>query len=583
MGGVSNRGERVLAYLDRNQLMTSQDIQKAAWLSISDLRLFHTNSYLDSISHPETLARIFGLEPHEVNVDELLTSQRRASSGTLEAMVEALAGSHPIGLNLGGGFHHAEPEEGSGFCIFNDVALGIFKLRKDGFQGPVSIVDLDYHQGNGNNVAFAEDPTVSVYSIHGSVWSHLKGENDYNYHLSDGTQDQDYLNTLRETLPPVLNSHKPELLVYLAGNDVLEGDPLGGFRISLKGLYDRDRFVVDWAQKNTVPLVILLAGGYSYNAALGTVNLLSYILLNKKKPLFKIEKDLHGRFTQISHELDLGELQKEGEEDWKFSEEDIVGELGSKKKHHRLLDFYSAHGIEMALESYGVMKKVRDLGYESLRLELDLDDPSHQMVRFTGKHKDEDTGKRFLLAEIVLRKEELIHPDPRRPEDKIKLLSVEWLLLQDPMKPFSANYPRFPGQEHPGLGIAEEAQEVFVQMGLRIKFDGILSRPSFFHIGAGAWPNYRFLDPKEEGRFQAMQEVLKDQGLVAATQLVAEKRLELDNGTKIEWTAADQVYPINQDLKDYFESRLYDDAVMEEKYRLLESGLHVAPGGGEQS
>lgn len=571
---VTWRAHRLLNQLLRDNFIRLKDLPHIPWVPLSDLKLFHPTKYLESVGDPEILARIFGLEPREVRVDELLSAQRWALSGTLAATRAALHKKIKIGFNVGGGFHHAEPEQGAGFCVYNDIGVAISKIREEGFSDNISIVDLDYHQGNGNTVGFAEDGTVGVFSIHGSVWTHVEGKNDVNYHLPEHCRDEDYLKALEGSLPEVLKSHRPRLVFYLAGNDVLKGDPLGGFDLSLEGIHRRDRFVLNWAMEHNVPVVVTLAGGYSRKALLGSLNLVYYLLGYEEGVSFE-EENLKERFLKIARSLPSFELQKESEDEFKFSEKDILGSLDHHGKQRKILGYYSGYGIELALEKYGFFQKIKQLGYTDFQITIDPADPSRQLVRVEGRPVGKPQSPPLLLAEIVLRKESLPFPQKFKSLKNLQLLSVEWLLLQDPLKSFSLRNPQFPGQKHPGLGIAKEIQELFQVMCLRLNFDGILNHPSYFHIAAGADPAYNFLNPEAEGRFQAIKEVLKDYELVAASHLVNDKRLKWGNGSPLEWKGRAQVCPVSADLKSYFQSKEYLEEVERVKLQTLSKGLHV--------
>jgi hypothetical protein len=133
-----------------------------------------------------------------------------------------------------------------------------------------------------------------------------------------------------------------------------------------------------------------------------------------------------------------------------------------------------------------------------------------------------------------------------------------------------------PGQEHPGLGLGGEAQEVFVQMCMRFGMDGVALHPSHYHIGLGASALFHFLDPKVEGRFRAQREILKKKDLAAASFCIEQKRLKLKSGELVDWVPGDQVHAVSDRLKEYFNSPEYEEAALAEKYRLLKEGLHIA-------
>lgn len=587
-GIVPDRGRNILSHLVQMDLIRPGDVEAPTGASIRDLRLCHTQEYLEAVNQPETLGRIFGLEPAHIDVDRILRAQRMAVGGTLAATGAVLDKAFPVAFNLGGGFHHAEPDRGSGFCVFNDVAVSVAKLRQKEFSSTVAVIDLDFHQGNGNDRAFAKDPTVAQFSIEGSTWAPQPPDHLFHFKLPEGTNDEAYLDLLREKLPEFLAKKKPKLIFYIAGNDVLELDPLGEFNLSVEGVLQRDKMVAEAAHDRGIPLVITLAGGYSRHACLCSLNLILYLVGYQQEIICDIDEELHHYFSKISESLDPTQLQKEDWDNLNISSEDISVSLRGPRTRQKILDYYSAHGVELALERYGFLPRLREMGYRSLKVTVDPSDPSHQLIRVEGRPKDElrsvyannnnQNNKQpheVLLAEVVVRKEVLPFPLPTNDKKPLELLTVEWLLLQDPLKKFTPQNPEFPGQKHPGLGLAEEVQELLQQIAKRLKLDGILIRPSFFHIAAGAEHFYHFIDPKLEGTYQAIRETLRDEPMARASREVHEDRMRLDDGTVLKWKAGDQICPMSERLKDYFASRDYAETALEEKHRLLQSGLHA--------
>lgn len=179
-----------------------------------------------------------------------------------------LALEHGIAVHLGGGFHHAFPDHGEGFCLINDTAIAVRRLRHEGVIERVAIVDLDVHHGNGTAATFAEEPEVFTFSMHQqNNYPAWKPSSDRDLGLRDGTTDDEYLSMLREHLPQILEQHRPELLFYLAGADPYREDQLGGLGLTLSGLRERDRTVLRLCQDHEVPAAVLLAGGYALNQA----------------------------------------------------------------------------------------------------------------------------------------------------------------------------------------------------------------------------------------------------------------------------------------------------------------------------
>jgi acetoin utilization deacetylase AcuC-like enzyme len=186
-----------------------------------------------------------------------------AAGGTLLAARNALRDR--IGFNIGGGFHHAYPGHGEGFCAIHDVAVAIRALHHAGEIERAMVVDLDVHQGNGTAAIFAGDKTVLTLSMHQfNNYPSDKPASTIDIHLRDGVGDEEYLDRLRSALA-VAMSFAPNLIVYLAGADPYREDQLGGLALTKEGLKQRDRSVFETALKRNVPVAIALAGGYARN------------------------------------------------------------------------------------------------------------------------------------------------------------------------------------------------------------------------------------------------------------------------------------------------------------------------------
>jgi acetoin utilization deacetylase AcuC-like enzyme len=169
-------------------------------------------------------------------------------------------------VHLGGGYHHAFPDHGEGFCLINDVAIAIRMLQRDGAARRVAVVDLDVHHGNGTAAIFAGDETVFTFSMHQeNNYPAWKPPGDLDLGLPDETDDQAYLALLARHLPEILRRHAPELVVYLAGADPHERDQLGGLALTTDGLRRRDALVLETAGERGIPVAVTLAGGYAAN------------------------------------------------------------------------------------------------------------------------------------------------------------------------------------------------------------------------------------------------------------------------------------------------------------------------------
>jgi acetoin utilization deacetylase AcuC-like enzyme len=185
-----------------------------------------------------------------------------AAGGTTLAARHALSGG--VGFNVGGGFHHAFPDHGEGFCAINDIAVAIRCLQHEKAIQRAMVVDCDVHHGNGTAAIFAGDLSVFTLSIHQfNNYPSEKPPSSLDIHLADGVGDAEYLHRLANGYRAALSMFKPELMVYVAGADPYMEDQLGGLSLTFDGLKERDRLVIWTALTHGVPVAIVLAGGYA--------------------------------------------------------------------------------------------------------------------------------------------------------------------------------------------------------------------------------------------------------------------------------------------------------------------------------
>jgi acetoin utilization deacetylase AcuC-like enzyme len=252
---------RVHARLIETRVLAPGDVvepQPAAW---DELALVHTDEYLAKVRRG-TLSYEEIAELQLPWSAAMVEGFRLMVGGTIEAA--RIAARTPPAFNvvchLGGGLHHAFPNHGEGFCVFNDIAVAIRLLQRQGIER-VAVVDLDVHHGNGTAFIFEADDRVFTFSMHQQhnypMWK-PKGSLDIG--LPDETGDSRFLRELEQSLPVVMASN-PQCVFYLAGADPYEDDQLGGLRLTRDGLRQRDRMVIEAARD--VPLVITLAGGYA--------------------------------------------------------------------------------------------------------------------------------------------------------------------------------------------------------------------------------------------------------------------------------------------------------------------------------
>src|SRR5207302_1575705 len=185
-----------------------------------------------------------------------------AAGGTILAARQALECG--IGFNIGGGFHHAFPGHGEGFCAVNDIAVAIRRLQRDGSIRRAMVVDCDVHHGNGTAAVFTDDSSVFTLSIHQlNNYPQLKPLSKLDIHLPDGTGDAEYLHRLGNGYRASFAMFKPELVLYVAGADPYGEDQLRGLNLTFEGLQERDRLVMRTALTQKIPVTIVLAGGYA--------------------------------------------------------------------------------------------------------------------------------------------------------------------------------------------------------------------------------------------------------------------------------------------------------------------------------
>ena len=234
---------------------------EAGPVSVEDALLVHTKGYLDKlINGTLTEEEILRLElPYSKKIIE---ASFICCGGTMACSEIAL--EDKLGIHLGGGFHHAFPDHGEGFCILNDVAISIRRLKKDKKIDRTLIIDCDLHQGNGDAFIFSKDPDVFTFSIHQeNNYPFFKPKSDMDIGLEDGTGGQEYLTCLQKNIPSIIDRFRPDFIIYLAGADPYKDDQIGGLGLTIEGLKKRDEFVYSQAKDNNIPVAIVLAGGYA--------------------------------------------------------------------------------------------------------------------------------------------------------------------------------------------------------------------------------------------------------------------------------------------------------------------------------
>lgn len=248
-------------YLTEHDIIDPANVVEPSLVSLTQLMNVHTRRYANGILHGdlgEKKLRKIGLPWSK----ELARRSRLAVQGTINASLMALQDG--IAGNIAGGTHHAMPDSGEGFCVFNDVAVAIKVLQQSMWAKNILVIDCDVHQGNGTASIFKDDPDVYTFSLHGAKnYPFKKPPSTLDIGLPDKTTDETYLQTLGDALDTIFDDFIPDLVYYLGGIDPLEMDHFGRLSLSMQGLQRRDEIVIQKVTNHDVPLVLLLSGGYA--------------------------------------------------------------------------------------------------------------------------------------------------------------------------------------------------------------------------------------------------------------------------------------------------------------------------------
>ncbi len=276
---------RIHQRLLKTRVADPSDFLEPSPASDEDILLVHTPEYAHKLK-TGTLSPREELQMEVPYSPELVRAFYLAAGGSISAGQSAL--KDKLAFNIGGGFHHAFPDHGEGFCVIHDVAVAIRRLQRDRKIVRAMTVDCDVHQGNGTAAIFngareGRDPLPSKASFVASrenlpsmtcdVFTiSLHQENNYpmwkppssiDVNLPDGTGDDDYLAWLDNALSSGLRQFAPELICYIAGADPYREDQLGGLALSIDGLKRRDELMFRVARTRDIPVMVTFAGGYA--------------------------------------------------------------------------------------------------------------------------------------------------------------------------------------------------------------------------------------------------------------------------------------------------------------------------------
>lgn len=230
----------------------------------------HTPEYLELIRSSKSIAAIAELSalksiPAFILRKRLLKPMRLGTQGSIKGI--HLAWDQGWAINLAGGYHHAKGHFAHGFCFFSDIPLAAYQLMDQNPDLRVMVIDLDAHQGNGFEGVFKDDPRIINFDVYnGKIFpqDHDAAQYiQYNFPIDPGTKTDPYLQLVKWEIPRALDAEQPDLVIYNAGSDIYEKDPLGGLAVSAAGIIERDLFIFDEVfEKRGIPILKLLSGGY---------------------------------------------------------------------------------------------------------------------------------------------------------------------------------------------------------------------------------------------------------------------------------------------------------------------------------
>jgi acetoin utilization deacetylase AcuC-like enzyme len=481
------------------------DLRTPVRVSFEDLGLVHDVAYLERLDGPDELARIFGVDV--VPIATTLDALRLACGGTVAAAREALRSKRAT-MNLFGGFHHAGRAFGGGLCALDDVAVAVALLERDGWTGRVVVIDLDAHPPDGLADCLAGKAWIG--SISGAAWAALEGVDETV--LTPGASGETYLAALDGLLS---RAPRPDLAFVIAGGDVLAGDRLGSLALTRADVRERHARVHRFLAG--VPAVWLPAGGYSRDAWKVLAEAAMLLATGTASEIGDVDP-MRAEFVRLAR--GLGPKELDGSSDLDMA--DVLADLGmAPPGSARFLDYYSAAGLELALERYGFLAACRRLGYGPFRVAVDRVDVGDRVRLFgTGR------GEEHLLLESVM---------ARATIDGRAHLYLHWLTLRHPLSVFTRQRPRLPDQEVPGLGLCREVFEMCARIAARLGLEGgVAMRPAWFHTAFAARHDFRFADAARQGRFEALVRDLSALPLLEATRAITDGRVSL-GGAPYRW------------------------------------------------
>mgnify|MGYP000918034053 CR=1 FL=1 len=514
-GVESRRADFAVWYLLKTGALERSELRTPRRAVYADLARVHSAEFLEALSTAETLASIFAVDPSDVPVDELLNTVRLACGATIEAARMALK-RRGVAANLLGGFHHAFPDKAGGLCPVNDIAVAIAVLRSEGFSGKVGVIDLDAHPPDGTAACLGGDKRVWIGSLSGSAWLPLEGVDETV--LPGGCPDDKYIRALNALLGrmPAL-----DLAFVIAGGDVLGSDRMGRLGLSLHGARRRDLRVAEALEG--IPSVWLAGGGYhrdSWKVLAGTLLALKW----RSREQIPVGFDpMRAHYSEV-----WKSFGREQPGDLELTAEDLDESLGVYAPQRRLLlGAFTAESIELAMHHCNILNHLQRLGYGHFHVEIDEGSPGERMRLF-----GEADGVEHVLLECVVERKRIADSD---------VLYVHWMTLRNPKAQFSERRPQLPGQELPGLGVSRETGETLARMAKKLGMQAVVFRPAWYHMAFTSRYHFQYLDPKRQGRFEAILRDFARVPLREATLAFVQGRVRM-NGGPYSWESDEMAY-----------------------------------------
>ncbi|GAB4375099.1 MAG: hypothetical protein Kow0042_20240 [Calditrichia bacterium] len=262
------------------------------------------------------------------------------------------------------------------------------------------------------------------------------------------------------------------------------------------------------------------------------------------------------KLQKISRRLTTHQLRRLQEKDVALNYEELFGSVPQERGSPYFLGFYSPAGIKYALVQYGIFELLEKKGFRDLKLSINTRDPYKQRIALYNEKRD----PAHLLGELVVKRKNItIYPPfPSLILGRnFEVISVEWLCMQNPFGKFSEERPPLPGQKYPGLGLGGMILEILIIMCRRLRTAGLLNVPEHFHNAQMYTPQFRYVDPQYEGKRQAIARDLLSRYSLSMVSWAIDLGCVRQNDRPFKWFIAEQIIPLDRDLKEFFQGKDY--------------------------